>query len=51
MARVWRTIPTHLGQGPTDHLENWQLLCGACNSVRGDRTHEYLLARLSERAA
>lgn len=35
----------------TDHLDNLQLLCGACNSVKGDRTQEYLLARLSECAA
>ena len=38
-------------RGGTDHLDNLQLLCGACNSVKGDRTQEYLLARLSERAA
>lgn len=38
-------------RGGTDHLDNLQLLCGACNNVKGDRTQEYLLARLSERAA
>ena len=38
-------------RGGTDHLDNLQLLCGACNSFKGDRTQEYLLARLSERAA
>ena len=38
-------------RGGTDYLDNLQLLCGACNSFKGDRTQEYLLARLSERAA
>lgn len=36
--------------GGTDHLDNLQLLCGACNSVTGDRPPEYLLAKLGERA-
>ena len=35
-------------RGGTDHLENLQLLCGACNSLKGDRPQEYLLARLKE---
>ena len=34
-------------KGGTDHLENLQLLCGHCNSVKGDRGQEYLLARLA----
>ena len=38
-------------RGGTDHLGNLQLLCGACNSLKGDRPQEYLLARLKERAA
>ena len=33
-------------RGGTDHLENLQLLCGHCNSVKGDRPQEYLVARL-----
>ena len=37
-------------RGGTDHLENLQLLCGACNSLKGDRPQEYLLARLKEMA-
>ncbi len=32
--------------GGTDHLENLQLLCGHCNSVKGNRGMEYLIARL-----
>ena len=30
---------------------NLQLLCGARNSVKGDKPQEHLLARLSKRAA
>ena len=36
-------------KGGTDHLENLQLLCGACNSIKGDREMAYLMARLKER--
>ena len=35
-------------RGGTDHIENLQLLCGHCNSVKGDRPQEYLAARLRE---
>ncbi len=35
-------------RGGTDHPENLQLLCAACNSLKGDRSHEYLLAKLKE---
>ena len=31
----------------TDHLINLQLLCGHCNSVKGDRGQEYLIAKLA----
>ena len=37
-------------RGGTDHLDNLQLLCGACNSLKGDRPQEYLMARLKEYA-
>ena len=33
-------------KGGTDHVENLQLLCGHCNSLKGDRPMEYLMARL-----
>ena len=33
-------------KGGIDHYENLQLLCGACNSVKGTRTQAYLIAAL-----
>ena len=39
-------IPTSKG-GPDDN-SNLQLLCGSCNSVKGNRTMAYLLSRLKE---
>ena len=36
-------------QGGTDHFDNLQLLCGACNSVKGDRPHAALIATLRDR--
>ena len=36
-------------QGGSDHFDNLQLLCGACNSVKGDHDHAYLVATLRER--
>lgn len=47
-------LPQHLtvdhiiakSKGGTDHLENLQLLCGHCNSVKGDRGMAYLRTKL-----
>ena len=36
-------------KGGTDHISNLQLLCGACNSLKGNRSHEYLLACLTDK--
>lgn len=38
-------------RGGTDHLENLQLLCNYCNSLKGSRPQEYLLAELAKRQA
>lgn len=35
-------------KGGTDHADNLQLLCGACNSLKGDREQAYLIAKLKE---
>ena len=34
-------------KGGTDHISNLQLLCGSCNSIKGVRSHEELLVRLT----
>ena len=33
-------------KGGTDHKDNLQLLCGQCNSIKGDRGMDYLQAKL-----
>ena len=35
-------------RGGTDHLENLHLLCNYCNSLKGSRFQEYLLAELAK---
>ena len=35
-----------LSKGGTDHIENLQLLCAHCNSVKGNRGQEYLISKL-----
>ncbi len=41
-------IPKSKGGG--DYYENFQLLCGSCNKVKGDRSMEDLVAKIRERA-
>lgn len=36
-------------KGGTDHISNLQLLCGNCNSIKGNRPQEYLLACLTDK--
>ena len=40
-------IPTSKGGG--DYFENYQLLCGNCNRVKGNKPMEYLLSKLKAR--
>ena len=35
-------------KGGSDHLDNLQLLCGACNSMKGTSSQEAFVARLVE---
>ncbi len=35
-------------KGGTDHLDNLQLLCGACNAMKGAGTQEALIAKLKQ---
>ena len=35
-------------QNGTDQITNLQLLCGACNSTKGNRPQPYLIDRLKE---
>ena len=37
-----------ISKGGTDHPDNLQLLCGACNSTKGTDTQAQLIARLKE---
>jgi site-specific DNA-methyltransferase (adenine-specific) len=40
-------IPTARGGG--DYYENYQLLCGSCNRIKGDRPMEYLRRKIATR--
>lgn len=46
--RIRNLTIDHIVPDAGDHIENLQLLCGACNSVKGNRTQEYLINRLKE---
>ena len=36
-------------KGGTDHISNLQLLCGSCNATKGAKTHEELIALLTDK--
>ena len=38
-----------VAKGGTDHIENLQLLCNSCNSIKGKRTQEELIVALKEK--
>ena len=38
-----------VAKGGTDHIENLQLLCNSCNSIKGKRTQEELIVALQEK--
>jgi site-specific DNA-methyltransferase (adenine-specific) len=40
-------IPKAKGGG--DYYENYQLLCGACNKIKGDRPMDYLRMKIKTR--
>ncbi|MDR1652512.1 MAG: HNH endonuclease, partial [Prevotellaceae bacterium] len=40
-------IPSAKGGG--NYYENYQLLCGACNKIKGDRPMEYLRQKIETR--
>jgi site-specific DNA-methyltransferase (adenine-specific) len=40
-------IPKAKGGG--DYYENYQLLCGSCNRIKGDRPMEYLRTKIEAR--
>ena len=44
---VDHVIPRAKGGG--DYYENYQLLCGNCNRIKGDRPMEYLRAKIAKR--
>ncbi len=35
-------------KGGTDHIDNLQLLCASCNSLKGSHPHEWLIAELKK---
>ena len=36
-------------KGGTDHISNLQLLCSSCNAIKGTKSHEELLVRLTDK--
>jgi site-specific DNA-methyltransferase (adenine-specific) len=50
--KIWNMEIDHIvpkSKGGGDYVENYQLLCGSCNKIKGDRTMEYLRTKLKIR--
>ncbi|MDR0327185.1 MAG: HNH endonuclease [Planctomycetaceae bacterium] len=45
--KIDHIIPKSKGGG--DYYENYQLLCGSCNRIKGDRPMEYLRLKIETR--
>jgi site-specific DNA-methyltransferase (adenine-specific) len=49
---VWNLEVDHVvpkSKGGGDYYENYQLLCGSCNRIKGDRPMEYLRIKITKR--
>jgi len=49
---IWNLEIDHIipeSKGGGDYYENYQLLCGACNRIKGDRPMEYLRLKIKTR--
>jgi len=50
--KMWNLEIDHIipkARGGGDYYENYQLLCGSCNRIKGDRTMEYLRMKIETR--
>jgi site-specific DNA-methyltransferase (adenine-specific) len=50
--KIWNLEIDHIipkVKGGGDYYENYQLLCGSCNRIKGDRTMEYLRMKIETR--
>ena len=51
--KIWNLEIDHIvpkSKGGGDYYENYQLLCGNCNRIKGDRPMEYLRMKIATRA-
>jgi site-specific DNA-methyltransferase (adenine-specific) len=49
---IWHLETDHIipkSKGGGDYYENYQLLCGSCNKIKGDRPMEYLRIKIKTR--
>jgi site-specific DNA-methyltransferase (adenine-specific) len=50
--KIWNLTVDHIvpkSKGGGDYYENYQLLCGSCNSIKGNRPMEYLRMKIETR--